>query len=100
LHLPRTFVTMPTGLAFEVPDLLRLRGWADGHALRMTIELDFSVDGDEYEEVLGLYERDCAFRRWLIWRSGEGIVVQPSMGGAIVLDTMTDVLDILMPVRD
>jgi hypothetical protein len=100
LHSPRTFATIPTGLAFEVPDLLLLRGWADFHALRMTIELDFCVEGEEYEEVLGLYDNVCAFRRWLIWRSGDGIVVQPAKGRGGVFDTMADVLDMLIPVRE
>jgi hypothetical protein len=100
LQLPRTFVTTPTGLSFDVPDLLMLQGWAAFHDLRMTIELDLCVEGDEYEELLGLYDANRAFRRWMIWRSCDGIVVQPAMGRTMLFDTMADVLEILIPVRD
>jgi hypothetical protein len=97
---PRISAKIPTGLSFEVPDLLMLRGWAEFHDLRMAIELDVSVDGDEYEELLGLYEKDRAFRRWMIWRSCEGIVVQPAMGRPMRFDFMGDALDMLIPVRE
>jgi hypothetical protein len=100
LQLPRTFVTTPTGLSFDVPDLLMLQGWAAFHDLRMTIELDLCVDGDEYEELLGLYDANRAFRRWMIWRSCDGIVVQPAMRRTMLFDTMADVLEMLIPVRD
>ena len=75
MRLPRASVRPPTGLSFDVADLVMLRGWSEYHDLRMTIELDACADGDEYEELLALYDRDCAFRRWMIWRSGDGIVV-------------------------
>jgi hypothetical protein len=91
---------MPTGLSFDVPDLLMLQGWAEFHDLRMAIELDVCADGDEYEELLGLYDRDRAFRRWMIWRSCDGIVVQPAMGRPTLFDFMGDALDMLIPAGD
>jgi hypothetical protein len=100
MQLPRTSVKVPTGLSFEVPDLLMLRGWSEFHELRMAIELDVSADDDEYEEVLGLYDSSCAFRRWMIWRSCDGIVVQPTMGRTMLFDTMADALEILIPPSD
>lgn len=100
MQLPRTSVKVPTGLSFEIPDLLMLRGWADFHELRMAIELDVCAEGDEYEELLGLYDRTCAFRRWMLWRSCEGIIVQPAMGRTMLFDRMADVLEILIPPQD
>jgi hypothetical protein len=100
MRLPRASVRPPTGLSFDVADLVMLRGWSEYHDLRMTIELDACADGDEYEELLALYDRDCAFRRWMIWRSGDGIVVQPMMGRTMLFDTMADALEILIPTRD
>jgi hypothetical protein len=100
MQLPRTSVKVPTGLSFEIPDLLMLRGWSDFHDLRMTIELDVCAEGDEYEELLGLYDRTRAFRRWMIWRSCDGLVVQPAMGRTMMFDHMADVLEILIPPRD
>ena len=97
MQLRRTPAKMPTGLSFEIPDLLMLRGWAEFHQLRMVIELDVCADEDEYEELLGLYDEGRAFRRWMIWRSSEGIVVQPAMGRPMLFDFMGDALEIMMP---
>ena len=100
MQLPRTSVKVPTGLSFEIPDLLVLQGWTDYHDLRMAIELDVCAEGDEYEELLGIYDKDRAFRRWMIWRSCEGIVVQPAMGRTMLFDYMVDALEILIPASD
>jgi hypothetical protein len=97
MQLPRVSIEMPAGLSFEIPDLLMIRGWADFHELRMAIELDVCTDGDEYEELLGLYDKDRVFRRWMFWRSRDGIVVQPMMGRRMLFDRMADALDILIP---
>ena len=100
MQLRRPSAKIPTGFSFDIPDLLMLRGWADFHDLRMAIDLDVCADGDEYEEVLGLYDTGRAFRRWMIWRSCEGILVQPAMGRPMLFDFMGDVLDILIPAGD
>lgn len=100
MQLPRTTVKTPTGLSFDIPDLLMLQGWANYHDLRMTIELDLCVDDDDYEELIGLYDANRAFRRWMIWRSCDGIVVQPAMKRTMLFDTMAEVLESLIPVRD
>lgn len=100
MQLPRTSVATPTGFSFEIPDLVMLQGWSDFHNLRMVIELDVCADGDEYEELLGLYDRARAFRRWMIWRSCDGIVVQPAMGHTMLFDCMADALEILITPRD
>lgn len=100
MQLPRTSAKLPTGLSFEIPDLLMLQGWADFHDLRMAIELDVCADGDEYEELLGLYDKDRTFRRWMIWRSCDGIVVQPTMGRTMLFDAMADALEMLIPAQD
>ena len=100
MQLPRASVRLPTGIAFEVPELLLLRGWAEFHNLRLVIELDVCAEGEEYEELLALYEPDGAFRRWMLWRSCDGIIVQPANGRTMLLDAMADVLEILIPSRD
>jgi hypothetical protein len=100
VRLRPTPAKTPTGLAFEIPDLLMLQAWADFHDLRMSIDLDVCADGDEYEEHVGIFDRDRIFRRWMIWRSCDGIVVQPSMGRAMLFDFMGDALEILIPAGD
>jgi hypothetical protein len=100
VQLRPTPAKTPTGLSFGIPDLLMLRGWADFHDLRLAIELDVCAEGDEYEELLGLYDKDRAFGRWIIWRSCDGIVVQPAMGRTMLFDFIGDVLETLIPSAD
>lgn len=100
MQFPRTSVGSPTGISFEIPDLVMLQGWSDFHDLRMAIELDVCAENDEFEELLGVYDRAHAFRRWTIWRSRDGIVVQPAMGRTMLFDCVADVLEVLIPPRD
>jgi hypothetical protein len=100
VQLRPTPIKIPTGLSFAIPDLLMLQGWADFHDLRLAIDLDVCADGDEYEELLGIYDRDRAFCRWMIWRSCDGIVVQPTMGRQMLFDFMGDALEFLIPSDD
>jgi hypothetical protein len=100
VQLPNATATAPTGLSFEVPDLLMLRAWAEFHELRMTIELDVFTGVDEYEEIVSLSLRGSNFRRWMLWRSHEGVVVQPMMGRPMLFDRMADALELLIPAED
>jgi hypothetical protein len=100
VQLRRTPTRTPTGFSFDIPDLLMLQGWSDFHDLRMAIDLDVCADGEEYEELVGIYDKARAFRRWMIWRSGDGIIVQPAMGRPMLFDFMGDALDLLIPAGD
>jgi hypothetical protein len=77
-----------------------VQAWADFHELGMAVELDACAGGDEYEEIIGLSHNHSAFRRWMIWRSTDGVVVQPMMGRPMLFDTMADALELLIPSRD
>ena len=66
----------PIGLAFEIADLLIMQGWAQFHGVRLVVELDHWVEGEEYEEVVAFYAKDSSLRRWIVWRSATEIVVQ------------------------
>lgn len=100
MQLRRTSVGMPTGLSFDVPDLLLVQAWAEFHDLRMAVELDVSAEGEDYEEVLGLFAQTSGFRRWMIWRSCDGIVVQPMVGRPMLFDAVSEALEVLIPARD
>lgn len=100
MQLPHATAKLPTGLSFEIPDLLMLRAWAEYHELRMTIELDASTGSEEYEEIVNLSQQDSNFRRWMIWRSHEGIVVQPRVGRPMLFDMVADALELLIPATD
>jgi hypothetical protein len=100
MQLRRIPAGIPTGLSFDIPDLLMLQAWADFHDLHTSIDLDVFNDGEEYEELLGIYDRDRDFRRWMLWRSCDGIVVQPTMERTMRFDSMGDVLESLIPPSD
>lgn len=87
----------PVGIAFEVPELLMLAAWSEFHELRLVIELDYYVDGDEYEEVAVLYLPGSRLRRWMLWRAPDAVVVEPTIGTAFRLDCIADVLHRLVP---
>ena len=59
----KTAPTAPIGLSFAIGDLVLLHDWAELHHLRMVVELDHCVEGDEYEEVAAIYPRDSTLRR-------------------------------------
>ena len=72
--MPRPLISRPapTGLAFEIGDLVLLKGWADFHGLQMVVELDHWVEGDEYEEVIAFYANKNRLRRWILVAFGRG----------------------------
>jgi hypothetical protein len=94
MELPQIIRTPPTGLSFEVSDLVLLQAWAELHELRIVIELDHCVDGDEYEEVVAFYATD-SIRLWSLWRSLSEVVVQPLIGRARRYSSVADALDSL-----
>ncbi|MBN8928140.1 MAG: hypothetical protein BGO51_22525 [Rhodospirillales bacterium 69-11] len=97
INSPKHARVLPTGLAFDLPDLFMAQGWAEFHGLRLVVELDGCTDGEEYEEVLAFYPPNSAFRRWMMWRSAKGIVVQPMMGRTRRFDSVAEALEHLIP---
>jgi hypothetical protein len=96
---PKLAVLPPTGLSFELADLLLAQAWSEFHELRMSIELDYYAEGDEFEEVLEFYTPNSVFRRWMIWRASDGIVVQPMMGRPLHFLALSEALEHLIPAR-
>jgi hypothetical protein len=99
MNTPLKFVRPPTGIAFEIADLLLLQGWATFHQVRMAVELDQCVDGEEYEEVVALYAEGSSLRRWNLWRTADTVVVQPLIGRACRFDSVTLALDAMSEAR-
>jgi hypothetical protein len=99
METPRIAVNLPTGLAFEITDLMQLQGWADLHGVQMVVELDHCVEGEEYEEVVAFYAKDSLLRRWILWRAPCEIVVQPLLGRSSRFPTVTDALALLTTAR-
>ena len=99
MDMPLITPNVPMGLAFEISDLMLLQGWANFHEVQMTVELDHCVEGDEYEEVVAFYAKDSRLRRWILWRSGGEIVVQPLIGRSCRFSCVVDALESLIPAR-
>jgi hypothetical protein len=99
MHRPQLSPNAPTGLAFEIADLMLLQGWADFHDVQMTVELDHCVEGDEYDEVIAFYAKDSQLRRWILWRSSGEIIVQPLIGRSRRFVSVADALESLIPAR-
>ena len=95
MEMPRISPNLPTGLAFEIADLMLLQGWADFHDVQMVVELDHCVEGEEYEEVVGFYSRDKSLRRWILWRSAKETVVQPLLGRSSRFHSVAEALESL-----
>jgi hypothetical protein len=74
-----------------------LRAWAEWHDLRLVMELDYCVDGDEYEEVVALYRYGSMLREWTVWRSARAVVVVPMHGRSNRYETISDALQALVP---
>jgi hypothetical protein len=93
MELLRIASTPPTGLAFEISDLVLLQGWAKFHDIRMVVELDHWVEGEEYEEVVAFYSKDSSLRRGILWRSAKEIIVQPLIGRSCRFGSVAGALD-------
>ena len=100
MSLPSLSRPLPRGLAFEISDLRMLLSWAEAQAMRMVVELDHCVEGDEYEEVLAFYDGDGAgLRLWTIWRSVDHFVVVPMNGRAWRSSAVPEALAELLALR-
>jgi hypothetical protein len=96
MEMVRVNPVPPTGLSFDISDLILLQGWAEFHDVRMVVELDHWVEGEEYEEVVGFYTAGSPLRRWILWRSASEIVVQPLIGRGSRFESVADALETLM----
>ncbi len=96
---PPVSPSAPTGIAFEIAELMLLQGWADFHNIRMVVELDHCVEGEEYEEVVAFYVQGSQLRRWIVWRAAGEIVVQPLIGRGCRFRSVADALENLIPAR-
>jgi hypothetical protein len=91
--------SQPKGFAFDIPDLQMLQRWADAQEMRMVVELDHCVEGEEYEEVLAFYEEGSALRQWTMWRASEHFVLEPMNGPAWRFARLPDLIAELLALR-
>ena len=99
MELRRTTRKPPIGLAFEIADLVLLQNWVELHDIRMVVELDHWVEGEEYEEVVAFYAKDSSLRHGILWRSATDIVAQPLIGRTCRFGSVADARDGLLGLR-
>ena len=73
-----TVATRPAarGLAFEIEDLVHVRGWAEQEGLVLRIRLDHVERGRDLEEVLFLAPLGRGLWRISMWRDMGGVVMR------------------------
>ena len=64
------------GLSFDIPDLILIRDLSIANDLRMVVQLDYSSDVEEYEEVVAFYSGTSPERRWMMWRNASAVFVR------------------------
>jgi hypothetical protein len=98
---PRTLTPkLPKGLAFDIPDHMKASQWAALHGFPLSIELDYGLGNEEYEEVMAFYAGTTSRRLWCVmWRQVDCIVVQPVVGRSNRFLSVADALNSLLPRR-
>ncbi len=91
--------TVAYGLAFQVEDLVEVRSWAEQRHLRLTIALDRTLDGAEFEELLILAPAHAQRSTLTLWRTKDGYFAQAPQGTPHCFDTVHELLGQLRPVR-
>ena len=67
---------MLKGLSFDISDLILIRDRSMANDLRMVVQLDYSSDVEEYEEVLAFYSGTSPEWRWMMWRNASAVFVR------------------------
>jgi hypothetical protein len=87
---------LPKGLAFEIADLVLIKGWADGNNFHMSVRLDHGAAVDEeYEEVIAFQTEISPLYRLIMWRNAAAVFVQPLVGRGKRYDSVADALESL-----
>jgi hypothetical protein len=91
---------LPKGLAFEIADLVLIKGWADCHNFHMSVRLDHGAAVDEeYEEVITFQTEISPLYRLIMWRNAAAVFVQPLVGRGKRYDSVGDALKSLAQLR-
>lgn len=87
---------MPKGLAFDIPDLILAKGWAELNDFRMAVRLDHGAEDEEYEEIVA-FHNDVTFCRMIMWRNMDAVFVQPLVGKRQQYCTVAEALASVVP---
>jgi hypothetical protein len=90
---------LPTGLAFEIADLMLAESWAVFNEARFAIRLDHGAEDEEYEEVIDLGTGRNSASRLIMWRSATDVFVQPLPGRQQKFRSVAEALESVFPGR-
>jgi hypothetical protein len=85
------------GLSFSVAELTLISSWSRASGLRMVVRLDHGSDTEEFEEVLALYIGETSLCRWIMWRNGAAVFVQPLIGKVREYHSVAEAFEDLSP---
>jgi len=97
LGLTGTTRRLPTGLAFEVSDLMLAQSWAAFNDSRIVVRLDHGTEDEEYEEVIDLRTGRSSASRLIMWRSAMNVFVQPLLGRRQKFRSVAEALESVFP---
>jgi hypothetical protein len=83
---------VPTGLSFEVEDLVRIVKWADLNNVIVEVRLDHGIAGEEYEEVVAFHTRLSPPCQLMVWRTADSVFVRPLVGVRAQYSSVRDAL--------
>jgi hypothetical protein len=83
---------VPTGLSFEIEDLVCIMKWADLNNFIVVVRLDHGIAGEEYEEVVAFHTRLSPHCQLIMWRSADAVFVQPLVGVRVQYGSVRDAL--------
>lgn len=84
---------LPKGLAFEIADLILVKGWANCHDFIMEVRLDHGTEDEEYEEIIAIHAGMSRFCRLIMWRKVQAVFVQPLPGRRQRYASVADALE-------
>jgi len=65
----------------------------------MGVHVDYSADGEEYEEVLAFTKMDSSLCQFIMWRDAKAVFVQPLIGRRWAFDSVAAALAALCPAQ-
>ncbi len=100
MNLPVTSLFRPPyGLAFNIPDLLRIRQWCEKRGLCLDVALDQTLEDVEFEELLIISPKTREKRSFTMWRTISATYVQTPTGAPRTFASVAHALDSLRPAR-
>lgn len=87
----------PSGISFEVADLLLAQAWAAHHGVRLHIRLDHATTRTNYEEVMEFNTGRKTLSGLIMWRTAHAVYAKPVLGKKQRFDSVAHALERLLP---